>query len=151
VPTGPKAGNSPLMTGTGSTVKLLPLLDTPATTTTTLPVVAPVGTSATMFALFQLTAVATFPLNFTALDPCVTPKLFPVIVTALPIVPNVGERLVMLGEPVTVKSIWLLATPDTLTTTLPVVAPDGTRTTIAPVLQLVGVAGVPLNTIVLDP
>jgi len=39
----------------------------------------------------------------------------------------------------------LLATPPTVTTTLPVVAPDGTGTTMLVADQLVGVVGVPLN------
>jgi hypothetical protein len=45
----------------------------------------------------------------------------------------------------------LLATPPTVTTTFPVVAPVGTVTTILVALQLVGVAVVPLNLTVLAP
>jgi hypothetical protein len=45
----------------------------------------------------------------------------------------------------------LLAWPPTVTTTLPVVAPAGTGTTMLVALQLVGVASVPLNVIVLAP
>jgi hypothetical protein len=45
----------------------------------------------------------------------------------------------------TVKLTPLLATPPTVTTTLPVVAPDGTGATMLVALQLVGVAAVPLN------
>jgi hypothetical protein len=45
----------------------------------------------------------------------------------------------------------LLATPPTVTTIGPVVAPVGTGATIWVLLQLVGVAAVPLNTIVLPP
>jgi hypothetical protein len=46
---------------------------------------------------------------------------------------------------VTVKVIPLLANPPTVTTTGPVVAPDGTGATIDVALQLVGVAAVPLK------
>ena len=52
---------------------------------------------------------------------------------------------------VTVKLAPLLACPPTVTTTLPVVAPAGTGTTMLVALQLVGVATVPLNVTVLVP
>jgi hypothetical protein len=45
----------------------------------------------------------------------------------------------------TVKVTPLLATPPTVTTTGPVVAPPGTGTTMLPALQVLGVAGVPLT------
>jgi hypothetical protein len=51
----------------------------------------------------------------------------------------------------TVKVTPLLATVATLTTTGPVVAPEGTGATIRLLLQLVGVARVPLNVRVLVP
>src|SRR5438552_5752913 len=111
-----------------------------------LPVVAPAGTGATMLVAPQLVGVATVPLNFTVLVPCVAPKFAPVIVTDVPTNPDVGFRLVMLGAgTVTVKLTPLLATPPTVTTTFPVVAPVGTGTTMLVALQLVGVAAVPLN------
>ena len=52
---------------------------------------------------------------------------------------------------VTVKLTPLLATPPTVTTTFPVVAPLGTGTTIIVALQLVGSPAVPLNVTVLVP
>jgi hypothetical protein len=52
---------------------------------------------------------------------------------------------------VTVKLTPLLATPLTVTTTEPVVAPPGTDTAMLVELQLVGVAAVPLNVTVLAP
>src|SRR6266849_6285428 len=52
---------------------------------------------------------------------------------------------------VTVKFTPLLATPPTVTTTFPVVAPPGTGTVILVVLQPVGVVAVPLNVTVLVP
>jgi hypothetical protein len=52
---------------------------------------------------------------------------------------------------VTVKLTPLLATPPTVTTTFPVVAPAGTCATMLPALQLVAVAVTPLNFTVLVP
>ncbi|PYU04641.1 MAG: hypothetical protein DMG33_13385 [Acidobacteria bacterium] len=65
--------------------------------TVTLPLVAPLGTGATMLVLLQLVGVAVVPLKLTVLVPCVAPKFVPAIVTAVPTGPEVGERLVMLG------------------------------------------------------
>src|SRR6266446_2195606 len=131
----------PEIAGPLATVKLTPLLATPPTVTTTLPVVAPLGTAAVMLAALQLVAVAVVPLNFTALVPCVAPKFAPAIVTDAPTNPEAGFKLVMLGAgTATVKLIPLLATPPTVTTTFPVVAPAGTGATMLVALQLVGVA-----------
>ncbi len=135
-----------------TTVKPTPLLATPPTITTTLPVVAPAGTCTTMLVALQFVGVAVVPLNFTVLVPCVAPKFAPAIVTDVPTSPDVGFRLVMLGAgAVIAKFTPLLATPPTVTTTLPVVAPVGTGTTMLVALQLVGVPVVPLNFTVLVP
>jgi hypothetical protein len=64
---------------------------------TTLPVVAPLGTAATILVPLQLLTVAAVILNLTVLVPCVVPKFVPVIVTDVPTGPDVGDRLVMLG------------------------------------------------------
>ena len=105
-----------------------------------------------MLVALQLAGVAVTPLNFTVLVPCVVPKFAPLIVTDVPTTPDVGFRLVMLGGGgVTAKFIPLLATPPTVTTTFPVVAPVGTAATMLAVLQLDGVAAVPLNFTVLMP
>jgi hypothetical protein len=85
------------MLGVGSTVKLTPLLATPFTVTTTLPVVAPVGTGTLIVALAQLVGVPTVPLNVTVLMPCEVPKLVPLIVTDAPTAADVGVTLVILG------------------------------------------------------
>jgi hypothetical protein len=95
-PTAADVGERLLMLG--RTLKLTPLLAVLPTVTTTLPVVAPAGTGATMFVVLQLVGVAVVPLNLTVLVPCVEPKFLPVIVTDVPTVPDVGDRLVMLGE-----------------------------------------------------
>lgn len=129
-----------------------PLLACPPTVTTTLPVVAALGTGTTMDVALQLVGVAAVPLNVTVLVPCVDPKFVPVIVTDVPTGPDVGDKLVMLGPlVVTVNETPLLARLLTVTITLPVVAPLGTGTTIEVALQLVGVAVVPLNFTVLVP
>jgi len=60
-------------------------------------------------------------------------------------VPEVGERLVMLGAETTVKLTPFVFTPLAFTTTFPVVAPDGTVATMLDAPQLVTVALVPLN------
>jgi hypothetical protein len=150
VPTTPEAGDSPVMLGPDAdTAKLTPLLAAPATVTTTFPVAAPLGTGATMEVELQLVGVAVMPLNVTVLLPCVLPKVVPAIVTEVPTSPEAGDRLVMCG--VTVKATPLLATLATVTTTLPVVAPLGTGTTMDAALQLVGVAALPLKVTVLLP
>lgn len=151
VPIAPDGGDKLVILGAAVTVKFTPLLGTPRTVTTTVPVVAPFGTDVAMFVALQLVGVAAIPLNATKLSiPCVTPKLVPVIVTAVPIEPDVTDKLAMLGAPVTVKVTPLLATPETVTTTFPVFAPKGTAATIWVGLQLVGVAGVPSNVTALE-
>ena len=110
-----------------------------------MPVVAPVGTGTAIDVALQLVGVAVVPLKVTVLVPCDDPKFAPVIVTDVPTGPEVGDRLVIDGAVVTVNDTPLLATPPTVTTTLPVVAPLGTGTAIDVALQLVGVALVPLN------
>jgi hypothetical protein len=153
VPAGPDVTLRLVMLGAGAvTVNVAPLLAVPPTVTTTLPVVAPFGTGTTMLVALQLVGVPAVPLNFTVLVPCVVPKFVPVIVTGVPAGPDVTLRLVMLGAGiVTVNVTPLLAVPPTVTTTLPVVAPFGTGTTMLVALQLVGVPGVPLNSTVLVP
>jgi hypothetical protein len=153
VPTTPEVGERLVMLRGGDTVKLTPLLFTPLAFTTTLPVVAPVGTVATIEVAFQLPiVVAAVPLNVTVLVPCVEPKFAPVIVTDAPTAPEVGDTVVTLGAATTVKLTPLLFTPLAFTTTLPSVAPVGTVATIEVALQLpIVVACVPLNVTEPDP
>lgn len=133
------------------TVKSTPLLATPETVTTTLPVVAPVGTGAMIVEELQLEGAVETPLKVTVPVPCEAPKFAPLMVTEAPTGPAVGLRLEMFGGVVTVKLMALLARLLTVTTTLPLVAPEGTGTTTVVALQLVGVAAVPLNVTVLEP
>jgi hypothetical protein len=79
----------------------------------------------------------------------VAPNVVPVIVTESPTAPEVGDRLLIFGP--TVKVTPLLADPPTVTTTDPVVAPEGTGVTMLAAVQLAGVAAVPLNVTVLVP
>ena len=150
-PTCPAVGERLLITGVFNTVKLVPLLTTPDTVTTTFPVVAPLGTGTTIETAFQLLGVVAVPLNVTVLVLCVDPKFVPAIVTELPTTPELGDKLVILGVSRTVNDMPALGTPLTVTTTLPVVAPFGTGTAMLAALQLLGVAVVPLNVTVLDP
>jgi len=72
------------------TVKAHPLLAVPNTVTTTLPVLAPVGTDTVMLVGLQaLAAAAATPLNITVLVPWVAPKLVPVMVIDVPAGPEV--------------------------------------------------------------
>src|SRR5436190_1646817 len=148
LPTGPDVGLSVVIAGGTVTVKLTPLLARPPTATTTGPLVAPLGTGATMLVSLQLVGVASVPLNAIVLVPFVAPKFAPAIVTALPTGPDVGLSVVIAGGTVTVKLTPLLASPPTVTTTGPLVAPVGTGTVMLVALHVVGVAGVPLNAIV---
>lgn len=91
-------------------------------------VVKLLGAGTVMLVALQLVGAAVVPLNVTVLVPCVPPKFVPVIVTEVPTGPEVGFKLEMVG--VTVKGAPLLATPPTVTTTLPEDAALGTGTMI---------------------
>lgn len=139
------------MPGPVPTTKTTALLDNPPTVTTTGPVVAPEGTGTAMLPALQLVGVASVPLKATVLCPCADPKLDPEIITEVPTEPEVGDKDEIPGCVPTVKSTPLLATPPTVTTTFPEVAPAGTGATMLVALQLVGVAATLLKVIVLDP
>ncbi len=133
---------------TGVTVNETPLLAWPPTVTTTGPEVAPGGTEAVMLVSLQLEiVVAWVPLNATVLEPCVLPKFAPAITTDEPIPAALGVSVLITGN--TVKFTLLLACPFTVTTTGPVVAPDGTVAVMLVALQFVVLAEVPLNVTVL--
>jgi hypothetical protein len=149
VPTVPDVGVSEVMPG-GRTVKLTPVLGTPPTVTTTLPVVV-AGTGAVMLVGVQPVGVDVTPLKVTVLLPCVAPKFVPVMFTEAPTWPDVGFSLVMVGAGMTVKATELLATAETVTTTGPVVAAAGTGTVMLVAVHAVGDAGVPLKVTVLAP
>ena len=79
------------------TEKATPLLFTPPTVTTMLPVVAPAGTRNEIEVSLQLVAVALVPFTATVLDPWLAPKPLPAMVTVESTAPHVGEILMMLG------------------------------------------------------
>src|SRR5258708_32469170 len=87
-----------MLGGGGWTVKVTPLLATPPTLTTTTPVLAPAGTGTTMPVSLQLFGIAGVPLNLTVLVPLFAPKFVPVMVTSAPTRPEVGLRLVIVGQ-----------------------------------------------------
>ena len=150
-PTRPRVGDNDAITGATATVNVTPLLATPPTVTVTLPVVAPLGTFVTMLDADHDVAVAVTPLNFTVLAPCVEPKFAPVIVTVAPTAPLVGDNDVIVAVGTTVNATPLLATPPTVTVTLPVVAPLGTFVTMLDADHDVAVAVTPLNFTALAP
>src|SRR5215475_1284704 len=135
----------PEMAPVVTAVKVAPLLACPLTVTVTGPVLTPLGAVVPIEAALQLLTAAGSPLKRTTLLPWLAPKFWPEIVTAVPGAPEEGERLVMLGPGVTVNVTSLLLMPPADITTDPVLAPDGTGTTMLPSLQLNGVAVVPLN------
>jgi len=99
--------------------------------------------------LYHEVTVAGTPLNVIVLVPCVVPNPAPVTVTATVAAPLVRESLVMPGPGLTVNSTPLLATPPSVTTTLPVVAAEGTVAVMDVALQLVTEAFRPLKLTVL--
>lgn len=148
----PMCWTSAMGAGGAVTVKRTPLLATPpGTVTNTGPVIPPVGTGTTMLPALHEVGVAELPLNVTVPVPWLAPKFAPVMVTEEPTGPEVGLKAVMLGGGVTVKATPLLATPFTVTTTFPDVAPLGTTTEALVLVQPKIVAAVPLNVTVLEP
>jgi hypothetical protein len=89
-------------------------------------VVAPAGTRAVMLLSLHELTVAAIPLKVTVLLPCVAPKLVPEIVTEAPTDAAFGNKLIIIRDGITVNCTGLLPTPNSVTTTLPVVAPIGT-------------------------
>jgi hypothetical protein len=68
------------------------LLATPPTVICTGPLITVGGTLATIWVSVQLTIeVAVVPLNVTLLVPCVAPNPVPVMVTCVPVGPDVGD------------------------------------------------------------
>ena len=135
----------------GIIAKFAPLLETPDTVTTTLPLTAPLGTGTTMLFALQLDGVAVTAPNVTVLVPGEEPKFAPVIVTGVPTTPANGDRPAIPGPDPTTKRALLLTIPSLVTVTNPVVAPAGTGTTMLVAFQLVGTAAMPLKLTLLLP
>lgn len=132
-------------------MKPTPVLGTPPTVTTALPVVAPPGTGTVIEPEDQPVGDAAVPLKVTMLEPWLGPKPVPPIVITVPIEPEPCDRLAIFGT--TVNGDPLLVDPATVTVTvpLPAVAADGTAVVTDVELQFVGVAVAPLNVTELMP
>jgi hypothetical protein len=122
----PELGFSAVTLNPDDTVKATPLLEALFTTAVTFPVVAPLGTVTTMLLSLHEEGVATVPLNFTLLVPCVWPKATPVIVTVAPIPPFVGDTLLIVEPAVTLNAEPVVNPTSVVTTMLPLLAPSGT-------------------------
>ncbi len=97
-PTTPDVADRLVMLGAGTTVNPRPLLTRFPRETLTLPVVAPEGTVVVMDVALQLVVEdAKVPLKLTVLLSWLGPKCAPVMVTAAPTAPVVGDRVLMLG------------------------------------------------------
>jgi len=152
-PAGPELAERLPIVARATTVKGDPLLaGSPGTVTTTLPVVAPVGTGTVICESLHKAPVAVVPLNLTVLEPCIAPNPLPTIIRDNPTEPDVCERKLILGGGITVKLSPLLTAPVGLvTTTFPVEAVAGTGTEMLVGPQLDGVAGTPPKVTVLPP
>jgi hypothetical protein len=141
VPAGPLVGSKLLMPF--RTVKLSVLAAVPeGVVTLTGPVVAPSGTAALIDPADRTVKLVAFtPLKLTAVAPV---KVLPEILTIVPILPLVGDRLFIFG--VTRKSVALVSVPpEVVTLILPLVAVVGTVALIVLVETTVKVLLMPLN------
>src|SRR5262245_33554519 len=143
-PAGPLVGVKELIVGDPTTVKLVPLVAIPPGVVTEMgPVVAPVGTAAVICVAESTVKLAFVPLNLTELAPV---RFVPVMTTLVPTGPLVGVKLLIVGEPITVKLLALVAVPPGVVTEIgPVVAPVGTVAVICVAESTVKLAFVPLN------
>ena len=130
-PTAPVLGNSCIIEGGGTTLKVTLLESTPLACTIKSPVVAPVGTPTTIEVSLQLEGDDDVPLKVTPLSPCcVALKFVPAMVMVPPMAAELGETLVMLGVGNTMKLTPLLVILLTVTVTGPVVELAPTEATI---------------------
>src|ERR1700730_907377 len=101
----------------------------------TTPVTASAATTATTFVSLQLITSPLVLPSKTLPFPSIDPKPVPVIVTEVPVPPEVGVTLAMFSE-FTAKGTWLLQTPFCRTWAHPDVDPNATTATIWVSLQL---------------
>jgi hypothetical protein len=126
VPTGPLDGDTDVMIGFGTVNITSLLLESPFTVITAGPLVAPLGTVATIWVSLQLVVEAVVLFKTTVLVPLLVWNPEPLIVTDEPTIPAVGETLLTCGDG-TVKTMFAgVLTPPTVTITAPVVAVEGT-------------------------
>ena len=97
-PIAPEVGDTEVRVGVGRTVNVTPLLAFELTVTTTLPVVAPAGTTTLIkLDVHWENVVTVVPLNLTVLVPCVLPNPLPLMEMVAPTAPDVGDKLLMEG------------------------------------------------------
>lgn len=153
VPTAPLVGVNELIVGTAFTVKLIALEPQPVAFRTRIgPLVAPAGTTTLRLVAVGVPVGTVWAVpNRTAVTPL---RFVPVSVTVVPIVPELGDTLVIVGQFAADPPMVKLgpATPPgvvvVVTVTAPVVAPEGTVTVSWVVESAVNVpagAAVPLN------
>jgi hypothetical protein len=125
------------------TVYVAPVAVPTAFVTVRGPVVAPDGTVVVIDVADTTVNVAVTPLNFTLVTPV---KFDPVIVTAVPTGPMVGENEVITGGPTVKSAVLTTVLTGVVTEIFPVVAPVGTVAVICvPELTVNVVAFVALN------
>jgi len=133
VPTGPKVGENDVIVGAPAILKFIELVAVPLGVVTLMgPVVAPDGTVAVILSAEFTVKLAPTPLNVSDVAPS---KFVPLIVTAAPGNPEVGENEVIVGAAVavTTKLVALRAVPSgVVTEILPVWAMAGTVAVILP-------------------
>lgn len=130
------------------TVKSVALMAVLALTVTVIfPDVAPAGTEVVMLVAVLAVTTAVVPLNLTILFAGVVLKFVPVMVTAFPVRPLDGVKLVMVSSVlVTMKSLELVAVFAPIVTVIfPVEAPAGTEVVMLVAVLAVTMAVVPLN------
>jgi hypothetical protein len=128
VPTGPEAGEKPLIEGGWITVKLPALVAVPPGASTEIGAVpAPAGTVAVICSSVTIVKSPVPTLVVPNLTAVVPVKPVPSIVTEVPTRPESGEKPVIDGGGMTVKVPELVAVPPGVTTEIcPELAPSGT-------------------------
>jgi hypothetical protein len=146
-PTAALVGLKPEMDGVGKTVKEDVLVTvTPLVLTEIVPVVAPPGTVVVILIGVEAVTIAKVPLNLTMLLPGVALKFVPEMVTVAPTAPLSGLNPEMVGDGRTVKLDELeMVIPLEVIVMGPVAAPTGTVVVMLVELELLTVAGTPLN------
>ncbi len=142
-PTAPLPGVKFEIVGVASKLKLAELkIVMPLVVTEIFPVVAPLGTKATMLEAVEEVTVAETSLNKTIGD---GPKLFPLIVMLAPTAAPEGVNPEMPGVGNTVNTSLVMVTPLTFKVMGPELAPAGTVVATLLVVKDVKAAAVPLN------
>jgi len=142
-----RAGATVVIVGNGTTKFVLEESVWLLAVTKILPVVALTGTVVVIEVFVEAVTVASTPLNLTTLSVGVMLKLEPLMVTAVPAMPDAGEKdVIIVDDGRTVKlSADVTVLFFTVMAIFPVVAPAGTATDNDVVVAVVTVADVPLK------